>query len=270
MDIQPKFNENTITFSTPVKKDHFQSKVVKDPDGVISNGLYKVIRWEKNRQKIVLSVTSLVIIAASILMALYATIYNVAWTAYVLPSIALCFALYKTLTTIAEGSWLKKSVTKYKEDKKIGLGAEPPLVTKLYVDLHKKQITHNWFSFFILFNGGILTLLLWWLKDSSWWIFHFDVWIKDMFANPTLMSWIFTSILITVAVFHVAMSIQRKKRLLDMEAYFGGNIVPQSDIEQIKQSRNKAARRLFIVYLMIVVIVPAMVWVILKVFRRKR
>ena len=269
MDIKPKFNENTITFSTPVKKDHFQAKVVKDPDGVISNGLYKVIRWEKNRQKIVLAVTSLVIIAASVLMALYATIYDVAWTAYVLPSIALCYALYKTLTTLAEGSWLKKSVTKYKEDKKIGLGAEPPLVTKLYVDLHKKQITHNWFSFFILFNGGILTLLLWWLKDSSWWIFDFKSWIHAWFGNPDLMVVLFTILLVSIATLHIVLSIQRKKRILDIDLYLGERLISTTDLETLKTTRNKAYRRLFIISLMIFLVIPMLVKITLKVLRKK-
>lgn len=270
MDIKPRFNENTITFSAPVKKTSLESKVIKDPDGVISNGLYKVIRWEQLRQKIVLSITSSLSLGLITLITLYATVYNVSWLAYVLPAIVLLYAMYKTITTFAEGSWLKKSVNKYKEDKKMGLTTSPPFLAKLYVDLQKKQITHNWLTFFVLFNGGIITLLLWWLKDVSWWIFHFDQWINDLFANPTLMSWIFTIVLVVVGVFHIAMAIQRKKRLLDMDAYFGGNIVPQSELEIIKQSRNKAYRRMFVIYLMIIVIIPALVWVILRVLKRKR
>lgn len=45
MDIQPKFNNNTIKINlTPIKMEKLESKVITDPSGSIPNGIYRVIR----------------------------------------------------------------------------------------------------------------------------------------------------------------------------------------------------------------------------------
>lgn len=269
MDIKPKFDTGTIQFNLPVKKQSLSTKVVKDPNGVISNGIYKVIRWESLRQIITLSLSGAVFLAMGILIGLYAGVYHTAWISFVVPCAVALLSGYKAVVTLVERGWLRKAVDKYKEDLKIGLTSTPPFIARLYVDIHKKQIGHNWLTFFLLLNGGIITVLLWWLKDAHWWIFKFDEWIHSMFANPTLMSWIFTIALISIAALHIVMAIQRKKRILDIDAYFGSNIVPMADLEQIKATKNKTYRNLFIWYVMIVVIIPILIKLIIKVLRRK-
>jgi len=44
MEIKPLNDSNTINFSAPVKTAPLNKKIVRDPEGVISNGIYKVIK----------------------------------------------------------------------------------------------------------------------------------------------------------------------------------------------------------------------------------
>lgn len=252
----------TRTLATP--------KIAIDKSGVIPNGIYKVIRWEKFRQRFTMIFSALLLTAMIILISLYATVFESKWVSYIIPVIVGVGSAWKLLATSLEFKWLRKSIETYKEDIRIGLTSTPPFISRLYLSLHKKQVAHNWLTFALLFYGGIFTLLLWWLKDVSWWIFEFKTWIHSLFANPTLMMWLFTSALLLIAVMHIVFAIQRKSRILDINAYFGQGIIPESEIETIKQAKNKMYRRLFIVSVMILLIIPLVVKLILKLVRLKK
>lgn len=272
MNIVPKYDSNTIKIATnaPTKLSLSTPKVVTDPTGQISNGIYRVIHWEMLRQFITIIVSGTLLLGAIILIILFSTAFKTSWPGYIIPVMMILLAGYKFFISLIEKSALKKAVTRYKEDLRIGLTSTPPFIVKLYQNIYKKQVGHNWLTFFLLLNGGILTILLWWLKDVSWWIFDFEGWIHAMFNNPTLMSWIFTVSLLAIAVVHIVMAIQRKKRILEIDAYFGSQIVPTADINEIKSSRNKAYRRLFIIYVMVILIIPLIVKMCMKLFRRSK
>lgn len=151
----------------------------------------------------------------------------------------------------------------------MGLTSTPQFLARMYKGLHRKQISHNWFTMSVIFYGGISTLLLWWLKDTSWWIFDFKSWISSLFASPDLMAWIFTISLIVAIGIHILFAINRKKRILDLDSYFGEALMSESDIQSIKTSMNKMYRRLFIISLMVLLIIPIVVKFVLKMIRKK-
>ncbi len=271
MAIKPMYETGTIRLSTPVTHVRkLETKVVKDPGGTIPNGIYKVISWERIRQTLTLALSFTIMLASIILIILYALVYKTAAVGFVIPTLVLIASLWKASSTFLERNWLKRSVQRYREDLKIGISSTPPFISRMYLQLHKKQIAHNWLTFSLMFYGGIGTLLLWWLKDFSWWWLHFDKWINALFSNPTLMVWIFTASLIAVAVIHVMLSIQRKKRLLEIDSYFGSQMMPQSDIDSLKQTQNKMFRRIFIISVLVILIIPMVSLLILKVVRRKK
>ena len=269
MDIKPRYNTKTLNIRMQSLPKTLKNSVKVDPQGIISSGIYKVIRWEKIRQSISFFTSTLLMLVSLIMIIVYATALKGTWTSFLIPSAVFLFSTYRSIITFMESKWLRNSIIKYREDLKIGINHTPPFINRLYVKMHKKQIGHNWLTFFLMFNIGILTLMLWGLKDRSWWIFEFDKWIKALFINPTLMIWIFTISLIVIVVVHMIMAIQRRKRILDINAYFGNDLVPQSEIETIKSSKNKQYRRLFIIYLMIMAVIPMTIKIILKIFRRK-
>lgn len=272
MEIQP-LNE-TSTIQIPIKTTRLTtlSKTnVKDPDKIIPNGIYKVIKWENVRQMFTMAL-SLIIFAVSLVMTiLYATdVMHVGWAGYIIPIILLIGSGYKLLITILENRSMKRAVERYKENLGIEINSTPAFVPKLYMSLHTKQIAHNWITFMFLFYGGIFTLLLWALKDVSWSIFEFKEWINNIYSNPDVMVWIATATLIFVAVMHIVFAIQRKKRVLEIDAYFGMTLITHADLEAIKQGKNKFWRRLFIISFMVILVLPIMVLLITKVARRRK
>lgn len=270
MEIKPKFDTSTIKISQPIRHSTLPQKIARDPSGVISNGIYKVIRWERLRQMIVLFFALAIALACSILIILYDTLYHSNWSSYIFPIIILAISVYKIIISLIEMRALKKAVTRYRADLAVGVSHHPPFIVKIYRSLHVKQVVHNWLTFFLILHGGLLTLILWGLKDVSWWIFEFDKWIEAIFYNPDLMQWIFTIAIIVIALIHVVFTIQRKKRVLDIDAYFGETIISISDIEEIKKQYNKLCRRLFIGYILVILVIPLLVKWILKFIRRKK
>ncbi len=273
MQLKPINNNDTITFintSTFTKTDLKHSKIVTDPVGKIPNGIYGVIRWEKFRQVITMLISGLLLLTMSIIITLGALYWKFGPLTYVAPSIAGLLALYRFMVSTLEFFNLKKSVTRYRQDIQVGLTSTPPFISKMYIGMHKKQVAHNWITFTLLFYGGLSTIILWWLKDTSWWIFKFDIWIKEWMGNPSLIATLMSVALLVIAVMHIVFAIQRKKRINDMNLYFGAELAPESQIEEIKSIRNKAYRRLFIISILIILVIPIVVLLILKLIRRKR
>lgn len=270
MELKPLYATGNIKIVPGIKEVKLESKIVRDPSSIIPSGIYKVIHWEKWRQRFVSLINLIALITSIIMMALYSTILPVSWVGFVLPIIVVIISSIKLTSTISEMMWLKNSVDHYKQDIKIGLTSTPPFIAKLYFKLHKKQVASNWATIFILFYVGLLTLILWGLKDVSWWIFQFDVWIKDVFYSPTVMEYLFAAIMISSVLIQITLTIQRKKRIDEIESYFGGSLTSPTDIYNMKTERNKFYRRIFVASIMVLLIIPVLIRWILRLLVRKR
>lgn len=271
MDIKPLFQTGTIRIVAPKTNiKHVDTKIIKDPDGIVPSSIYRVIKWESIRQKLTLLLLNLIIIAISIWIILLSTVYQSMWVGYLIPIILLMLLTYKVLITFFEMKTLKRAVIRYREDLKYNLVSTPPFLARMYLALHRKQVAHNWITFTIIFYGGIFTLLLWALKDVDWWIFNFKLWIGTLFGNPWLMSWIFTISLIFVAVLHIIMTVQRKKKIIEMDSFYGSQLAPQSEVEIIKTNYNKMYRRLFFISVLIVLVIPLFIWIVYKTIKRRK
>ena len=272
MEIRPLNETSTIQIPIRTQKINTLSKVkAHDPDNIIPNGIYKVIKWENFRQFFTIALSLIIFLISIVMISLYATnVIQIGWAGYLIPIATGIISLYKLITTIFENKYMRKAVERYRENLGIEINSTPAFVAKLYKSLHVKQISHNWLTFMFVLYGGIFTLLLWWLKDVSWWIFHFDVWIKNMYSKPEIMVWIATGILVAIAFMHIVFAIQRKKRILEIDAYFGLTLIPEGELATIKQIRNKFWRRIFIISIIIVLVIPLITMLIMKLIRRKK
>lgn len=272
MEIKPLYDTSTIKFVNPVAvaPKKLESKTSTDPNGVIPNGIYKVINWEKKRQLITLVLSGLISLASIIMIVLYFTVFSSSWISLVIPSVIVLFSIYKLMITLGEKKYLSKSIQRYTEDLVIGISDTPPFISRLYMSLNKKQVRHNWITFTLMFYGGLFTLILWWLKDTSWWIFDFSKWIHGLFSNPELMVILFTVSLAIVIVLYIVLTIQRKKRILEIDSYFGSQMMSQSELETMKRDMNKTYRRLFIISVMVILIIPFVVRWVLKFIRGRK
>ncbi len=273
MDLKPINNNDTITFinTSTFKKSKIKTqKIVADPSGSIPNGIYGVIRWEFVRQFITAIITSILLITSVIIISLGATIWKFGPLTYIGPVILGLLSLMKLSVTIIEWSEIKRGVARYREDLKVGLKSTPPFIAKLYIKFFKKQVAHNWITFTTIFYGGIFTLMLWWLKDVNWWVLDFKTWIHNGIGRPNLVATLLAISLLITAIIHIIFTIQRKKKIADINLYFGMELAPESQIEEIKSSRNKAYRRLFFLSVLIILVIPMIVWIIYKIIKRRR
>ncbi len=271
MDIKPLFQTETITVVAPKSNvKQVDTKIIKDPDGIVPPSIYRVIKWESIRQKLTLLLLSIVAIVITIWIILLSVVNQSIWVSYLIPSILLLLLTYKLSVTFVEIRALKRAVIRYREDLKYNLTSTPPFLARMYLALHRKQVTHNWITFTTIFYGGIFTLMFWSLKDVNWWIFDFKTWINVLFGNPLLMSWIFTGSLLLISCLHIVMTVQRKKKIMEMDSFYGTKLAPQSEVEVIKVNYNKMYRRLFFISILIILIIPFFIWIIYKIIKRKK
>lgn len=271
MDVKPLFQTETIKIVAPKSNiKQLDSNVIKDPDGIVPPSIYRVIKWESIRQKLTSIILTIVCLGIVTWIILLSTVQKSGWYGYILPVILMLLVIYKWLITMIEIKALKRGLTRYRQDLKYNLTSTPPFLTRMYLALHRKQVAHNWITFVIIFYGGIFTLLLWSLKDVNWWIFDFKTWIAALFGNAFLMSCIFTICLLLVAILHIVMTVQRKKKIIEMDSFYGSRLAPQSEIEIIKTNYNKMFRRLFFISLLIVFIIPLFVWIVYKTIKRRK
>ncbi|MCP4337187.1 MAG: hypothetical protein GY679_05065 [Mycoplasma sp.] len=273
MDLKPINQQDTITFintSTFHKPLTKTQKVVKDPQNTIPNGIYGVINWEIRKQKAVGILSTLFLITAIVLIILQLKLWKTGPLTYIPTVSLLLISIYKSSICLIEFLGIKKSVVRYRQDMIVGLTSTPPFISKMYIDFNKKQVSHNWITFSFIFYGGLFSLLLWWLKDVKWWIFDFKKWIQNLFGQPKLVATLVAVSLLIVVIIHIAFAIMRKKRISDMNMYFGQEMATQSQIEEIKTNKNKLYRRIFLISVLIILIIPIIIRIILKIINRKR
>ena len=263
--------EDTLVFSSAslIEKTSINKiKVFSDPKNEITNGAYGIIKGESIRLFFNLMISSFLTIASIITFILCLYIFNSGILVFFLLTCVILLSVFKLLITLVERNSLKKSVAKYREDLKIGLKSTPPFITNLYSKLHIRQISQNWFTFFIMFYCGIFTLILWGLKDADWWIFHFKDWTISLFGNPNLVLFISCICLILTIVIYIIFTSLRRKRIYEIDTYFGLEVISRSVIEEMKSNKNKWYRRFFIATLLVLLLIPVLIKLVKMIMKR--
>lgn len=269
MNLKPIYDTGTITFMDAPKNITFKkidSTFVKDPKGIIPNGIYKVFKHEKNKQLFLLILNFIFISFFTITLSLFSTIWKdkVHWFWYVPIIIANACVLVKFVYVSLDAKHLSSSVKMYRDSLMAGSKLTPPFISSLYIKLFKKQTLQNWIVIAFIFYGTIITLLFWWLKDVDWWIFHFKQWIADLTKNPELVGGIMISILVFVLLMHIYFTVYRKKRIIDIQSFFGNEVISQVEIDSIVSQKNKTYKRIFFMSILIILVFPFIARIIYK------
>lgn len=287
MKIKPTFDTSDAFFNSQLKSEPNLVKLetikYKEEDEIIPNGIFHVFQSQK-RIYVFLIILMLIILLSSLsIIAVFAFdvlkqlgLWNVEirWGYYILPSIVAIISFVKLTFSILEKSALKKSEIVYRINLQRGERHTPGFIVTMYKNLILKQISHNWFTIFILFYGSLFTLVFWALKDQVWSIGNWEMidWselIRASFPDPQWMTYVFIAILVFIVLFHVAFLIYRKKRIMDIEAFFGHEIISSESIEKAKSQRNKTFFRLFIISILAFLVIPVLIYLIVKRLRRK-
>ena len=267
-------NDQSQTETFTIEREKFRQKELKkisinDPQQIIPSGMYAIIVSHKKSIIFAISFYSSVFISLIGLLAYFGVFLHTGWFVYIFPIAASLIFAYKLILLILEYNSFNKWISRYREDIQYELTSAPQFLDTIYVKLLKNQVTHNWISFISLFYLSIFTLTLWGLQEKSWWIFHFNVWIKDIFKDPKLIIILLVVTIFIICITYVYCSIARKKQQYRIDNFFGGKVVSNSEIIQMKSTLNKAWKRGFILSLIIILVIPFIVKWILKLLTKR-
>ena len=273
---------NTETVANRLAYETLQTKALstkdknrlKDPQGIIPNGIYKVFSLEKS-VKLASIVSSLIIfIISAIFITLFITspslFINIAnnekikWGWYIIPSIAIVLTFYLMTIELIELIGISRSVVAYRDSIKLGAISTPPFITLLYRKLILKQVRRTWLVVAIIFYVGIFTLIFWGLKDVKWKHLDFKKWIHNSFPNPELVIYILCGIMATVLALHISFTIFRKKRTVDIQSFFGNEVMDYNELQERKSKAHKFYAKIFLISILLILVLPFIIYIILK------
>lgn len=261
-----------------IKTKSISSKIRKtlDPEGIIPNGIYKVFRSEKNIKSFNLIIFSLTLIASltlSLLFAFYPTLFSnfltegvtkIPWGWYIAPVLFGVISLVLLIMDAIELNGIKKSVEYYREQLSEGITFTPPFVISLYEKLMRKQVRRTWLVVAILFYVGLFTLIFWALKDVEWKVLDFKKWIHDTFSNPDLVIYILCGIMLMVLFLFIIGTIHRKKRMVDIQMFFGNEVMNYTELSKERSAAHKFWAKVFFLSILILLVIPIIILLIVK------
>ena len=273
---------NTETVANRLAYETLQTKALstkdknrlKDPQGIIPNGIYKVFSLEKS-VKLASIISSLIIfIISAIFITLFITspslFINIAnnekikWGWYIIPSIAIVLTFYLMTIELIELIGISRSVVAYRDSIKLGAISTPPFITLLYRKLILKQVRRTWLVVAIIFYVGIFTLIFWGLKDVKWKHLDFKKWIHNSFPNPELVIYILCGIMAAVLALHISFTIFRKKRTIDIQSFFGNEVMDYNELQEKKSKAHKFYAKIFLISILLILVLPFIIYIILK------
>lgn len=273
---------NTETVANRLAYETLQTKALstkdknrlKDPQGIIPNGIYKVFSLEKS-VKLASIISSLIIfIISAIFITLFITspslfintVNNekIKWGWYIIPSIAIVLTFYLMTIELIELIGISRSVVAYRDSIKLGAISTPPFITLLYRKLILKQVRRTWLVVAIIFYVGIFTLIFWGLKDVKWKHLDFKKWIHNSFPNPELVIYILCGIMAAVLALHISFTIFRKKRTVDIQSFFGNEVMDYNELQEKKSKAHKFYAKIFLISILLILVLPFIIYIILK------
>ncbi|UVD81739.1 hypothetical protein NV226_00240 [Mycoplasma iguanae] len=284
MKIKPRVNNSDFfsdTESLEIQKPWIPDTKHQDPKEIISSGIYKVFRIEKIIHFFnTVLLSTLLLVSTLFILAIHFNWFKLinkelefTWSWYILPAIVIACALTKLSLTLIEWNALNKTIKYYRQSLLKDEKYTPSYVVRLYKNTVLKQVHHNWLTIFIVFYGSIFTILFWLLRDQVWLngLIDFKSIINQFYFSPETMTIIFSVVLILIIVLQVVFMIIRRKKMIDIETFFGHEVVSESQVIEIKKQRNKILFRLFIFSIAIILIIPIITLLIVKaLISRKR
>ncbi|MBN0970409.1 MSC_0882 family membrane protein [Mycoplasma phocoeninasale] len=255
-----------------------REKRTLDPQGVIPNGIYRVFRHEKNIKRITIIIDFILALASIIIVLLFVfqpQLFNVKkvdefkipWGWYIVPVLLFLITFVNFISESIELLGILRSIVAYRESINSGSSSTPPFISILYRKLALKQVRRTWFVIAIIFYVGLFTLALWGLKDKTLGLLDFKKWISNAFPQENganIVVYSLCGIMIAILVIFIINTIFRKKRMVDIESFFGISGINYNEIADRKSSAHKFYAKLFFLSILILLILPIVVYIILK------
>ncbi|WP_373441135.1 MSC_0882 family membrane protein [Metamycoplasma equirhinis] len=291
MKIRPIFsgqeeinNVQTATISSHMQAETIATSTINkkvktlDPDGIIPNGIYKVFKYEKNIKRAVIIFDAIITAMSIICIILFACVpqsfnfnkvanFKLPWGWYIVPILLATLTLVNLIIETIEYLGIKKSVIAYRESIRSGTSTTPPFIALLYRKLIVKQARRTWAVIAVIFYVGLFALTLWGLKDKVWGKLNFKAWIHNAFPGENganIVLYALCGIMIVVLVLFIVNTILRKKRMVDIQSFFGTEVMNYSELAEKKSATHRFYAKIFFLSVLIILVLPIIVYLILK------
>ncbi|AWX42969.1 Uncharacterised protein [Metamycoplasma cloacale] len=249
-----------------------QSIKLKDPQGVIPNGIYKVFDLERKIKAFMLCIELIFILTATITALIIGfkpqwfqnEIEKAPWTWFILPILVGAVAIITFTFDLIDIIGVKRSVANYRESIKSGISTTPPFIGLLYQKLLLKQVRRTWLTVAILFYVGLFTIILWALQNQKWGELDWKTWIHKSFPNPNLVVYILCGIMGMVLLLFIINTIIRKKRMVDIQAFFGNDALDYNKMQEMKSKSHWTWAKVFFISILVILIIPFIIYILIK------
>ncbi|TPR53903.1 MSC_0882 family membrane protein [Metamycoplasma neophronis] len=274
-----QLNIPTATFSSHVYEQTMETKTfgaknkIFDPKGIIPNGIYSVFRQEINIKKIMLSIDAIIFFIALITSLIFGFApglfnktenYHTPWGWYIVPVFLMVLTLSNFIFESIELTGIKRNIAVYRESIKAGSSSTPPFISLLYRKLMLKQVYRTWIVVAIIFYVGLFTLAFWGLQDKKWGKLDFNKWIHNSFPNPNIVVYVLCGIMGLVLILFIINTIFRKKRMVDIQSFFGNEVMNYSELAEKRSKAHHKCAKIFFLSILVILVLPFILYIILK------
>lgn len=270
---------NVLPFNQATNISH---KKTLDPEGIIPNHIYKLLNGEKNFKRVNLIIFSLIFLFSLIACFLFAFAKNlfnnlikdenvtkIPWGWYVLPAILIAISIPYFFLNLNDFIFVKKTFYYYREKIKRNDFSVPTYIKNLYLKLIKRQARRTWLVVALIFYLGVFTLIFWGIKDQKWGLLDFQKWIYNSFANPNVLVYSICGIMLTIILVFIIATIYRKKKITDIQVYFGDEVMSYEEFNKEKTNAYKFWAKIFFLSVLILLVIPIIILLIIARVRKR-
>ena len=181
----------------------------------------------------------------------------------VFPIVIAVFSAYKMIQAIMQLSLVYNDIKKIKNAKNNNYDNVPIFVKKVYRSLIIKRVDINWFSFIYYISAGIYILIPQLLQGKTipYTIITFE------FANIDQPWGVYNVVkysILVLLLFQLFYLLWTKNRINVIDTFYQYEVVPNLEQIEIKKTRHARWRRVLVVFILTILIVPILISRLLK------
>ncbi len=180
----------------------------------------------------------------------------------IFPLILGLIGVYHLVLLLFEFKFLKKDIIIHNNNARYEKASksEEGLISKVYLNTQLNQIKHNWWLLFTTTYISLFVLLIWGLRDKSWYFLKFSTWLVNWFGNPNLLLKILVLSLVINFAFYILALTVRKRRMQHIEMYFGHEyVIDPEELDKISNRHHRFYVKTYILTLFLILIIPILI-----------
>jgi|GEM_PF-1988960 hypothetical protein len=76
--------------------------------------------------------------------------------------------------------------------------------------------------------------------------------------------YVLCAIMLVSLILHIALTIFRKKRLVDIQSFFGNEVMDYNDLQEKKSKAHRFYAKIFFISILVLLIIPFIIYIVLR------